>query len=422
MKRVILISPYFTPSSLACVLRTRLVASRLAEFGWEPTVVCVDPACYEEPRDEATLALLPDHLRIERVGAWPSAICRPLGFGDVSLRGQTALRRRVEELIGREKFDLIFCTVLPGYTMLVGAWARRQFRLPFVLDYQDPWVQSTAKPALLWTKAGLAHWLARKLEPGAVAQADALTAVSDATLDTLRERRLIRAGIPQEVIPIGADENDHAIAAQAGRSQIPRELGVFQLLYPGTLTDRMLPALRAVLLAAKTLAASGLKLRVHLIGTSAQPNGTDSLGVGRLVAEIGVSDLVRLEPRRIPYLDALRTMQDADALLLLGSTDSHYTASKIFPCWLAKKPILGLFHAASTVTQLAAELGGVSLVTYDEQAGAETRIEAVGAALRGIVERGLAGLPVRNLQAFEPHSARGVARAYASLFNRVTAA
>ena len=98
-------------------------------------------------------------------------------FSWSELRAQWTLRRKVAELIQRKKIDLIFATVLPGYTSLIGAWAKRKFGLPFVLDYQDPWVSDWgAKPRL--SKTGIADWLAIKLEPRVVRLADALTAVS----------------------------------------------------------------------------------------------------------------------------------------------------------------------------------------------------------------------------------------------------
>lgn len=423
MKRALLISPYFIPSNLAGVQRTRLMAVHLREFGWMPTVVAVDARQYEEANDETSLSLLPDGLRVERVGALPARVCRPLGFGDISLRAQWALRRKVHELASRGEADLIFVTVLPGYAGLVGAWAKRKFGLPFVLDYQDPWVANPGGQHPRFSKAGLAHWIATKLEPGVVSLADALTAVSDETLAGLRKRGLIRAGTPVEILPIGADENDHSIASAKGRSRIIRRPGTFHLAYIGTLTEKMLPALRALMLALQELTQTmpNTKLRLHLIGTSAQPAGEDKLGVIQLAGACRVNDLIELEPRRVPYLDALRTMQDADLLLLLGSTDSHYTASKLFPCWLAKLPILGLFHSASTVNQLADELGGVALVTYSETDGPETRVKEVASALQGIVTDRTAGLPPRAEFAFEPYSARGIARTYARLFDRVVA-
>lgn len=436
MRRAILISAHFLPSNLAGVQRVRLLALRLREFGWQPVVVTVDARHYEEANDEASLALLPPALQVERVGAWTAQICRPLGFGDVSLRGQWAMRRKVQELVARNKVDLIFATVLPGYTSLVGAWAKRKFGLPFVLDYQDPWVSDWGARQARFSKAGLSHWLATKLEPRAVVAADALTAVSDKTLDTLRERNLIKPGLPVEIIPIGADVNDHAVAARLGRSRIQKS-GVsgpssvvggqaqsdLHLAYIGTIIEGMLSSVRTLFRAVRALRDEGpaRRVQVHFIGTSAQPEGRDLLGLERLASELGVGDLFQLEPRRIGYLDALRTMQEADALLLLGSQDPHYTASKIFPCWLSGKPVLALFHKASTVNDLAHQFGGVRVVTYNESAGAELKLEGVKAVLRDLLECGSTAVPPRNEPAFEPFSARGVARQYAVLFDRVAA-
>lgn len=421
MKRCLIVSAHFTPSNLAGVMRARFLSTRLSETGWQPVVVTVAPEGYEEPNDDAARALLPDGLRVERVQAWPAEICRPLGFGDVSLRAQFALRRRVREIIRREKVDLIFCTVLPGYTSLVGAWAKRTFGIPFVLDYQDPWVTDAGAQQPRLTKAGLAHWLALQCEPRVLPQVDALTSVSDESLETLRHRRLIPPGTPIEIVPIGAEERDHAVAATAGRSAVQKEPGVADLVYVGTLTERMLPALRTLLAAVKTLTDSGRQLRVHLIGTSAQPQGTDSVRAGRIIRETGTEACVRLSPGRIPYLDALRTMQDADVLLLLGSTDSHYTASKIFPCWLAQKPILGVFHAGSTVTSLATQLGGVALVTYDQFNGPETCVAETALKIEQLFLARDGAMPPRQPAAFAPYSASGVAKTFAGLFDRVLA-
>jgi hypothetical protein len=422
MRRAILLSPYFTPSNLAGVQRTRLMSSHLADFGWEPIVVTVDPGSYEEPADNASMALLPEQLRVERVTAWSAKFCRPFGVGDISLRGQWSLRRKVEELVREVKPDLIFATVLPGYTSLIGAWAKRKFGLPFVLDYQDPWVCDAGAKKPRFSKAGLAHWLALKLEPKVVPLAEALTAVSDETLNTLRERQLIRNGTVIRIIPIGAEKRDHEVAKQIGKNCIVKKAGVLEVMYLGTLTDRMLPALRAFLAAMKECYQKGVQIRFHLIGTSAQAAGQDTLGVERIIQEMGAADLVELKPQRIPYLDALRTMQNADLLLLLGSTDTHYTASKLFPYWLSARPMLALFHAASTVIELARELGGVRVVSYDDAPGPATRTREVADVLEDLAQNGCSAMPVRNEAAFEPYSATGVARKYAELFDHVISA
>ena len=48
-KRVLMISPHFPPDSTAGTHRVRLLAPRLREHGWAPTVLTVDPRDYEGP-------------------------------------------------------------------------------------------------------------------------------------------------------------------------------------------------------------------------------------------------------------------------------------------------------------------------------------------------------------------------------------
>ena len=409
-RQVLLLSPHFLPSNLAGVHRVRLMSAQLRSFGWQPTIVTVDPTCYEEPSDATLMNLMPEGVLVERVGAWPARICRPLGIGDVSLRAQRALRDRVCTLIERLHPSLIFATVLPGYTSLIGAWAKRRFRIPFVLDYQDPWGTGLDSKKR-WNKAWLANRIARFLEPGVLKQVDALTAVSDETLDSVRLRNLIPRGIPIESIPIGADENDHAVARLHGRSLISPGAGIFHIAYLGTITHRMLPALEAFLGALKRMDHKGKRILLHLLGTF-EPD------VVQAAERAGVRENVSVHPRRISYLDALRTMQDADLLLLIGSTDSHYTASKIFPYWLSEKPILGIFHRDSTIVPLSRELGGVHLALFGRSSGVEACIEQVTSALRRAV-KGEKVVPPRVEAAFEPYSPRGVAERYARLFDAV---
>ena len=421
MKRAIFVSPHFAPSNLAGGQRARLIAAHLPEFGWESVIVTVDPAFYEEANDPASLALIPEWLRVERVRALPQKICRRFGVGDISLRAQWQLRRRLTHLFRSEKADLIFVTVLPGYTSLIGAWAKRTFGLPFVLDYQDPWVSDWGAQQPAFTKAGLAHWLATNLEPRAVSAADAVTAVSDETLQTLRQRRLLRTNLPVEIIPIGASKEDYRLAAAKGRSVIMKQPGEFTLAYVGTVTERMLPIVRTFFEALRQ--AIGMnrsrRFRLHFIGTSAQPEGRDRHSLAALARSYGLENCFYLEPRRIGYLDALRTMQEADALLLLGSTDSHYPASKIFPCWLSGRPLLALVHARSTVNNMARQLGGARVITYEDSESVGAQTERVAAALRELTEGGSAAVPPRNEVAFAAYSARAVARRYAELFDRV---
>src|SRR3954470_15959763 len=203
MKRALLVSPYFIPCNLAGVHRARLLATGLAEFGWEPTVLTVDPVYYGRLCEPGLTELLPKELRIEHVDAVAPALSAAIGVSDPSLRAFRTMRRRMGELLAEKKVDLVFVTVLPGYAGLLGGWAKRRFGVPFVLDYQDPWVSDWGAAQPRFSKAGLAHWLAEKLEPRFAPLADAVTAVSNGTLDGLRKRGLLRAETSNAELTIG---------------------------------------------------------------------------------------------------------------------------------------------------------------------------------------------------------------------------
>jgi hypothetical protein len=84
-----------------------------------------------------------------------------------------------------------------------------------------------------------------------------------------------------------------------------------------------------------------------------------------LAREAGIEDQVDERPGRIPYLESLQVMLDSDALFLIGSDEPHYTASKVFPYILAKRPLLAIFHEASSVVQILREIKAGEIVTFN---------------------------------------------------------
>ena len=72
---------------------------------------------------------------------------------------------------------------------------------------------------------------------------------------------------------------------------------------------------------------------------------------------------------RIDYLDALTVQVQATAILMLGSSEAHYTASKLYPALLAGRPILAIHHAESSVVEIlrrAARPSMARVITYTD--------------------------------------------------------
>src|SRR5437763_14936367 len=93
MRRVLMVSPHFPPDSTAATHRVRLLAPYLPLFGWDPTVLTVDPRAYEGRLDAVLAGTVPAAVRVVRAPAWPAGVTRRLGIGDLGLRAFSGLAR-----------------------------------------------------------------------------------------------------------------------------------------------------------------------------------------------------------------------------------------------------------------------------------------------------------------------------------------
>src|SRR5947209_3271959 len=97
MRRVIIISPYFPPSTVAGVHRARHLAKHLPTWGWEPIIICVDEACHVERLDLGLANLLRPDVKTVKVPALSATMMRPFGIGDIGLRGYGSFLRAVRQ-------------------------------------------------------------------------------------------------------------------------------------------------------------------------------------------------------------------------------------------------------------------------------------------------------------------------------------
>ena len=250
-----MITPHFPPDSSAGTHRVRLLAPYLDEFGWIPTVLTVDSASYEGRLDPELETLVATTLRVEKAKVISSRLTRAFGFGDLGLRSLPGLYRAASAVLAHEHHDLLFITIYPAYTALLGPFLKRRFRIPFVIDYQDPWVGEWGQSVGAGRGGGVdfKSWASRRiatsLEPFVLEAADAITAVSDGTIDGIASRISSVRTIPWATIPIGGDGRDFVgIRSSSQRNSIfdPAD-GLFHLVYVGTLLPKGVDVLEAFL-------------------------------------------------------------------------------------------------------------------------------------------------------------------------------
>ncbi|HET7875193.1 MAG TPA: glycosyltransferase [Methylomirabilota bacterium] len=433
MPRVLMISPHFPPDTSAAAHRVRLLAPHLKAHGWEPTVVTVDPRDYEGRLDPGLAELVPRDLRVVRCRAWSANTTRRLGFGDLGLRAFAGLRATCDTLLRREPFDALFVTIYPTYPALLGRILKARHQLPFILDYQDPWIGAWGRtvgggeggrPDL---RSRLSRAVAGRLEPLALHAADAITAVSRATYEAVQARYPWARRVPCVEIPLGSEPAD--FDSLKGRFQPnpyfdPKD-GQAHICYVGTLLPTGFETLRAVLSAAARLRdrRPALYRRLHLrfFGTSNQTAPGAPCRVLPVARELGVDDVVSEIAPRLDYLDGLTVQTQATAILMMGSSERHYTASKLYPGLLAERPILAVYHEASTVVEALRRVARpptARLLTYGDIERAPARVEAIAEALAALVEHPVFDPADVSREAMRQYSAAFLAGRLAGLLDR----
>jgi hypothetical protein len=420
---VLIVSPYFPPSTLAGVHRARHLAKHLPAHGWRPVVISAAPRCYTERADPALAALVPAELDQIRTGALPAPLCRLAGVGDIGVRAYPHLARALAAAIEREKPSVVFITGSPFYPLLLGRMVKRRFGLPVVLDFQDPWVSAHGARQPRWSKAGLSHRLATALEPRAVRAADWITSVSDTQNREMAERYPWLDADRMSAIPIGGDPEDFAAQRSRPADAAALDPSRINFSYVGTVLPRAGPLLRALLRALATLRASrpslAERIRLNFVGSSNQPNGFGRHVVAPIAEAEAVADLVRETPQRVLFLDALAVLAQSHALLLIGSDEPHYTASKIYPALMSGRPYLSLFHARSSAHAILSAAGGGRALAFETAEEFET---AHGLLAAGLAE--LAETPDRFAAAdpcaYAPFTAHAIAGGFADIFERAS--
>jgi glycosyltransferase involved in cell wall biosynthesis len=433
-RRVLMITPHFPPDSGAATHRVRLLAPYLREFGWVPTVLTVEESASEGRRDSDLEAMVPKDLRIVRAPAWSASWTRKLGIGDLGLRAFTGLRREASRLLSTEKFDALFITIFPSYPALLGPMLKARFHVPFVMDYQDPWVSAWGnevgggKDGSVDLRSRVTRMAAFRLEPIAVRAADAVTAVSSGTYEMIRKRIPELNQIPCVAIPLGGDAADFAYLRRSQRPNqwFDRNDGNFHICYIGTLLPLGFETLRAVFRGLAMLRESAPqaydRIRIHFFGTSNQTAGNPPRRVMPVAREFGVESRVTERALRVDYLDALNVHVEASAILLMGSTERHYTASKLYPALLSGRPLLAVFHAESSVAEIVRRVTApphAHQITYSEADPAENHAAEISVALQSLVENPSAAQIDWTQSELEKFSARSLAGELAHVFDLV---
>jgi len=368
LKKILIIYPHFPPSNLAGVHRPRLFSNHLKSFGWEPVILTVHEMYYEEELDWNLHSLLPKDLRIEKVNA--IKITKPRLIGDIGLRGFFQMRKKALSMLKNEKFDFILIPVPSFYTSLLGPYLHRKTGVKYGVDYVDPWVHQFPGSDKLFSRHWFSTLLAKWLEPKAVKKASLITGVAEGYYEGVIQRNphLLKSCL-FGAMPYGGEINDHKHISQLNIwPYLFNKNNKIKLTYAGAMLPKAYTLLETFFKYINSNKSIFENIEFYFIGTGKLANDSQSYNIKQMALKYELWENVIFEyPKRIPYLDVLSHLNHSNGVFILGSTETHYTPSKLYQTVLSKKPIFAILHEQSTASQIIKESNVGVVVNFKDE-------------------------------------------------------
>jgi glycosyltransferase involved in cell wall biosynthesis len=373
MKRLLVIAYAFPPCGGAGVQRTAKFVRYLPEFGWQPTVLTVDPSCYGV-KDSSHADELPPEVEIIRTANFDPLVSFGKASNGHSANGDATAQsshpshiKRLARDIGkgawmalynnvlipdqhvlwypravragldahrRHTFDLIYATGEPYSAYIAASRIARRTGVPYVIDMRDPWTLSPYRNNLgSRARQFVEQWQEQQVldQCGACVFANRSIYLYSEAYPHWKERF--------EYIPNGYDSADF-------EGVEPKQFEKFTIVHTGTFlpgyrtADTFLRALREALNARPEIRQI---LQVLFVG---------KVGAERdLIRELSLNDIV-IQTGYLPHRESIAYLKGAHLLLLVGGEHRWEETGKIYEYFAVQKPILALVNPEGTAADL----------------------------------------------------------------------
>ena len=429
MRHLLLITYYFPPSGVPGVQRPLKFAKYLRAFGWQPTVLTVRPEAAAYPDvDPAMLDEVPSDMRVLRTGAWDPYTWYArlqgktkkdtVGVGFVGEAEQTwqqrlgrwlranvflpdarvgwvpAARRAARQHLKTHRINAILTTGPPHSTHLIGRALAKQFGLPWVADFRDPWTGIDFYAAL--PMSSVARHLDARMGRRVLNEADAVLTVGQSMQNRLQR---LAPNAQMLVLENGYDPVDFPAP--------PPLTGPFAVTYIGNMNAARNP--ESLWQALTRLDISPREVQVHLTG-NIDPvvlRAVDDAGVAAHVTQDGY----------VAHAEAVRRMQGSGVqLLVINRVEGNegILTGKLFEYLASGRPVLGIGPVAGDAARILRETGAGQMFDYED-------VDGIATFLREHVAAWQASTPREGAtpEAHQPWSRRAQTERLAALLDQL---
>jgi hypothetical protein len=365
LKKILILYPHYPPSNLVGVHRIRLFVQHLEKFNWQPTILTVHENFYEENLDYNLEKLHNPKVEIVKVTAFKTT--NPRLIGDIGLRAFFQLYRKAKALIKENNYDFLLCSIPSFYCALLGRLLHQSTGIKYGIDYQDPWVHYFPGSNKIFSRHWFSTKIAKFLEPIAVKKVSLITGVAESYYLPVLQRNTHLHKIISGYMPMGGEQKDFDIISTLNLQTylFQKNKNKFVFVYAGALLPNAVLPLEKVFDSISKNIHQFENIEFHFIGTGKVTTDKTNFTVKKIAEKYKIWNEIIFEyPARIPYLDVLVHLNIADGVFILGSTESHYTPSKVYQAILSKKPILAVLHKESSAVNLIEESNAGKVVSF----------------------------------------------------------
>lgn len=411
--------------------RVRQSLPYFRQYNWEPVVLTVDEKFVEAySLDPLLLLTFPSTIEVHKVKALKPSFTRKFGLGSLSARSYLYIKKKGDELLSSEHFDLVYFSTTAFQVMALGPGWKKKFGVPFVVDIQDPWRNDYyfknighGKNFKIWIN----HKLDEYLEKKTLSQIDGMISVSPGYKDLYLKRYPVLSTKEIAIIPFGCATQDFEIAKKnvfySDKIKFSKEdVNVIYIGRGGTdlklAVEIIFDAVRKGLENYPSLFG---KIKFWFIGTSYAREGKGIKTIEPIAIQKSIDSQVTEITDRIPYFETLFLLEQADILCVPGSTDTTYTASKIYPYLYTDKPLLAVFHEKSSVCEVINKTSHARLVSFNEEANEEVREKWIDECYYYLLETLSSKIKNSNidLKAFDQYTAEAMTKSQVDFFEKV---
>lgn len=371
MFKVLVIAYYYPPMGLSGVQRTLKFTKYFKDYNWEPTVITVsdtgyfahDTSLLREAR-EAGIRILrtsgndPNSLLAKYGTIKPpheifrkifSKISQTIFVPDNKLSWAKQAFKLASDLLGKEKFDLIFVTVPPFSAFSMAAKLKKKFNIPLFVDYRDLWYDSYHA----FYPTPYHKYLNKKYEYNALKAADRVSVTNRRIKEKIIDTYKFLTYDDIVIISHGFDPKDFENIKpdpKPNRKMILTYSGIF---YSHITPKYFLNAFKKLIYEMPHIAA---EIELHFVG---HLNKTNQALIRKLKLEEYVKDFGYLN-----HNDAVRKVLSSDVLwMMLGrwKNSDHILPGKLFEYIGARKPFI--ISVPDGAAKSASESYGAAFIT-----------------------------------------------------------